>query len=149
MRRAALLLLLFLVLTFSPNRLEAQVVKGSWTRLDTRPAGERIVVRLRNGTGIICTLRGTTDNELLVAIHSTDEMRIAKTSVAEVTTEAKHKDSLKNGAAWGLGLGIGFGAANGALQGAAAAAGTVVTFTAGGIFIGWLHKVPEVLYKAR
>ena len=84
MHRAVLLFLLILVLTFSPNRLQAQVVKGSWTRLDTRPAGEGIVVRLHNGTRIICTLRGTTDGELLVAIHSTAEMRIAKTSVARL-----------------------------------------------------------------
>lgn len=52
MRRVALLLFLILVLTFSPNRLQAKVVKGSWTKLDSRPAGERIVVRLRSGTRV-------------------------------------------------------------------------------------------------
>jgi hypothetical protein len=117
MRRAALIFPLVFVLTFSPNRLQAQVVKGSWTKLETQPAGERLVVSLRNGSRIVCTLRGTTNDELLVAVHSTDETRIAKSNVADVTTEAKQRDSLKNGAAWGLGLGIGFGVLNGHLRG--------------------------------
>ena len=149
LRRFVLSTFLFVLLFFSAPQLQAQVVKGSWTKLDTRPAGERIIVTLHDRTRIVCTLRGTTENELLIAVHSTDEMRIAKTNVAEVTSEAKHKDSLNNGAAWGLGLGVGFGVPNGLSQGAAAGVGTVGIYTAGGILIDWLHKGREVLYKAR
>ena len=149
MRRAGFLLLMATVLTFSPNLLHAQVVRGSWAKMDAQPAGVRLIIRLYKGPRITCTLREITDTNLLVALDSSAEMRIAKGDVAEVTTQARHGDSLNNGAGYGLGLGIGFGILNGVLQGGAAAAGTIVGFTGWGVLIDWLHKGREVLYKAR
>src|SRR5262245_36272792 len=103
MRRAAFVAFVVLVLTFSSTHVQAQVVKGSWAKLDGQPAGTRIVVRLRKGTRINCTFLRTSENELFVTVPSAGETTIAKGNVAEVTKEEKQKDSLKNGAAWGLG----------------------------------------------
>lgn len=149
MRRVVFLFVVILVLTFSADQLFAQVAKGSWTKLDDQPAGGGIIVHLKKGNPVTCTLRETTDNELLVAVPSSNEMRIPKSNIAQITTAETHNDSLKNGIVWGMSLGIGFGILNGKLQGAGPAVGTFGLYTAGGILIDWLHKSHEVLYKAR
>jgi hypothetical protein len=149
MRRALFMFVAILVLTCSPDQLRAQVAEGSWTKLDAKPAGVRIIVHLRKGNPLTCTLRGTTDNELLVTVPSANEMRILKSNIAEITTAETHNDSLKNGTLWGVSLGIGLGILNSKAQGAGAAVGAFGLYTVGGILIDRLHKSHEVLYKAR
>ena len=148
MYRAASLFFMILILTFLPDQLHAQA-KGSWTKLDAQPAGVRIIVHLRKGDPLKCTLGGTTENEVVVTVSSASELRIPKSNIAEITAAETHKDSLKNGSIWGVSLGVGFGIFNGKAQGTGAAVGAFGLYTVGGILIDWLHKSHEVLYKAQ
>jgi hypothetical protein len=140
--------MVILVLTFLPDQLHAQA-KGSWTKLDAQPADVRIIVHLRKGNPLTCTLRGTTDDEILVVVPSGNELRIPKSNITEITAAQTHNDSLKNGSMWGVSFGIGFGILNGKAQGTGAAVGAFGLYMVGGILIDRLHKSHEVLYKAR
>jgi hypothetical protein len=104
-----------LFILISSGLLNAAVVPGRWDKVDSLPPGQQIIVTLKAGDSIECSLKESGTSDLTVVTSTGRELKIAKSEVYRIVAE-KSKDSLLNGALIGAGVGLGI-----ALAGLAAA----------------------------
>ena len=117
-------------LMLAPSTLRADVIPGRWEIVDSLEPGTPIVIKLKAGDRIECSLKAVRPDSLELVESTGRETTILKSDVKEIVSLVKKGDSLRNGVLWGLVIG-------GAGGTAAGAATSKRATNEGGSGVGW------------
>lgn len=154
---------LSMVLLSLPTPLRADIIPGRWEKVEALGPDTSVIVKLKSGERIECSIEGVRPDALYLTDRSQREIRILKNEVREIITADAENDPVKDGVLWGLLIGgIGgtaVGAATmgqlmqnegGSASGVAAASGMIGAGI--GALIGYVgdtvRKSRIVLYRA-
>jgi len=94
--------------------LQADTIPGRWELVDALKPGTPIIVHLKTGTRMECSLK-TARQDVLELLDSTGRIfTVPKSAIQEVLGADKVSDSARNGLLWGALIGGGGGIAAGA-----------------------------------
>ena len=94
-----------LFVLISSGLLNAAVVPGRWEKVDSLPPGQQIIVTLKAGDSIECSLKESETDDLTVVTSTGSELKLAKSEVRKIVSAEKTGDSLLNGTLIGAGVG--------------------------------------------
>ena len=97
-----------LFILISSGLLNAQVIPGRWEKVDSLPPGQQIIVNLKAGDSVECSLKESGADHLTVVISTGSELKIAKSEVLLIVGEKD--DDVRDGTLKGLGIGFAGGA---------------------------------------
>ncbi len=97
-----------LLLLFHSVLLHADVIPGRWEKVDSLPPGQQIIVTLKAGDIMECSLKESEADDLTVVTSTGSELKIAKSEVLLIVGEKD--DDVQDGTLKGLAAGFAGGA---------------------------------------
>jgi hypothetical protein len=140
------------------STIQAQVIPGRWEMVDALKTGMPIIVTLKAGDRIECSLDSTSPNDLTVSDREGIQRELPKAGILKIVSAEKYNDPVWDKPVYGLGVGFGLGALIGVAG--ASYSGYKELITTNGLWgagiggaIGYIaernHRGNKVLFKAR
>jgi hypothetical protein len=146
------------VLIAMTSVLQAAVIPGRWEMVEALKTGTPIIVTIKAGDRIECSLDSTSSDDLTVSDREGIQRKLPKAGIIKIVSMEEYDDPVWDGPVYGLGIGFGLGA----LVGVAGASysGYKELIPVNGLLgagiggaIGYIadrnHKGNKVLFKAR
>jgi hypothetical protein len=102
----------FALIAITTSWLNAGVVPGRWEKLEALETGSKIIVFLRPGDRLECTLQENTEEYLVVSTEEERDLKLPKDTIEKITGPRVIEDSTGNGTWIGAGIGFGVGFAS-------------------------------------